>query len=94
MRSSGRSKVVAAIVDKANKLQSVLVLEAWADADQKAATTHIIGNIGKIVTISNAKIVSKGRSLVYFDREFKLHFDVHTMVAVMPEDTDFPKQLP
>ena len=54
---------MAAIADKEDKLKAVLTLEAWSDLDQKNMAQHIIKNRGEIVTINNAKIMNKGRTV-------------------------------
>ena len=62
----GPSKTVAVIVD-GESLRSVLVLEAWSAADQAHMKQSLLPHAGKVVSVTNFKLQSKGRSLVYFD---------------------------
>ena len=91
-----KTKLVAIIVDKANKLQSVLMIEAWSPEQQRHAKKHLLENLGRVVVISNAKLVLRGKSLVYFDRECKIAWDNQTTVELVPaaDDKDFPHALP
>ena len=68
---SSKTKGMAIIVDNSNKLQGVLVLEAWPDADQMHMKKTILANVCKVINITNAKIANKGRTTVYFDKELK-----------------------
>ena len=47
-----------------------------------------------MVSITNAKIVPKGKSILFFDTAIKSAFDQHTNVAECPEDDDYPQTLP
>ena len=87
----GSSKTVAVIVD-GQSLRSVLVLEAWSVADQGHMKQTLIQYAGQVVSISNFKLQSKGRSLVYFDRDLKVAFDKNTTVKL--STGDFPDALP
>ena len=87
----GSSKTVAVIVD-GQSLRSVLVLEAWSLADQGHMKQTLIQYAGQVVSISNFKLQSKGRSLVYFDRDLKVAFDKNTTVKL--STGDFPDALP
>ena len=93
---SGSEKVIAVMVDKDTKfaLKSVLVHEAWAPADQVRLQKTFKPLEGKVVSITNAKIVPKGKSIVFFDTAIKSAFDQHTNVAECPEDDDYPQTLP
>ena len=91
---SSKTKGMAIIVDNSNKLQGVLVLEAWSDADQMHMKKTILANVGKVITITNAKIANKGRTTVYFDKELKMSFDKDTIVKKAAEDASFPTELP
>ena len=76
----GSSKTVAVIVD-GESLRSVLVLEAWSAQDQAHMNQSLLPHAGKVVSVTNFKVQSKGRSLVYFDRDLKVAFDKLTKVA-------------
>ena len=91
---SSKTKGMAIIVDNSNKLQGVLVLEAWSDADQMHMKKTILANVGKVITITNAKIANKGRTTVHFDKELKMSFDKDTIVKKAAEDASFPTELP
>ena len=92
----GTVKAIAVMVDKDKKfdLKSVLVHEAWAPDDQARLRKTFEPVRGKVVSITNAKIVAKGKSVVFFDTAIKSAFDQHTVVSVCPEDDDYPCQLP
>ena len=93
---SGCQKAIAVMVDKDKKfaLQSVLMHEAWAPADQ-ARMRHILKPlVGKVVSITNANIVPRHKSCVFFDTAVKSAFDQHTAVAECPDDDSYPTQLP
>ena len=60
----GTSKSVAVIVD-ADALRSVLVLEAWSAADQAHMQKNLFVLSGQVVCLSNLKVQSRGRSLVF-----------------------------
>ena len=93
---SGSGKVIAVMVDKDAKfaLKSVLVHEAWAPADQVRLQKPFKPLEGKVVSITNAKIVPRGKSIVFFDTAIKSAFDQQTNVAECPEDDDYPQTLP
>ena len=92
----GTVKAIAVMVDKDRKfdLKSVLVHEAWAPDDQARLRKTFEPVRGKVVAITNAKIVARGKSVVFFDTAIKSAFDQHTGVSVCPEDDDYPSQLP
>ena len=87
----GSSKTVAVIVD-GESLRSVLVLEAWSAADQAHMNQSLLPHAGKVVSVTNFKLQSKGRSLVYFDGDLKVAFDKLTKVALGAGD--YPTALP
>ena len=93
---SGCEKAIAVMVDKDTKfaLKSVLVHEAWAPADQARMRKILTPLEGKVVSITNAKIVPRQTSLVFFDTSIKSVFDQHTVVAECPDDDSYPTQLP
>ena len=74
---AGAERAIAVIVDKDKRfaLKSVLVLEAWAPSDQTRLRKTMIPRKGKVVSITNAKIVAKGKSLLFFDAAVKAVFD-------------------
>ena len=87
----GSSKTVAVIVD-GDSLRSVLVLEAWALADQAHMKQTLFQYAGQVVSLTNFKLQSKGRSLVYFDRDLKMAFGKNTKVDL--GTGEFPVTLP
>ncbi len=93
---SGSEKAIAVMVDKDKKfaLKSVLVHEAWSPADQGRLRRTLNPLEGKVVSITNAKIAPKGRTIVFFDSAIKSAFDQHTVVAECPDDDSYPSQLP
>ena len=82
---------MAVIVD-GESLRSVLVLEAWSAADQAHMNQSFLPHAGKVVSVTNFKLQSKGRSLVYFDRDLKVAFDKLTKVVLGAGD--YPTALP
>ena len=93
---SGCDKTIAVMVDKDKKLalKSVLVHEAWSAADQGRLRMLLNPLVGKVVSITNAKIAPKGRTIVFFDASIKSAFDQHTVVTECPDDDSYPSQLP
>ena len=93
---SGCQKAIAVMVDKDKKfaLKSVLVHEAWAPADQARMRQILTPLQGKVVSITNAKIVPRHKSCVFFDASIKAAFDLYTAVAECPDDDSYPTQLP
>ena len=93
---SGSEKAIAVMVDKDHQfaLKSVLVHEAWSPADQGRLRKILNPLEGKVVSITNAKIAPKGRTIVFFDSSIKSVFDRHTAVVECPDDDSYPTQLP
>ena len=93
---SGFEKAIAVMVDKDHQfpLKSVLVHEAWPPADQGRLRKILNPLEGKVVSITNAKIAPKGRTIVFFDSSIKSVFDQHTNVVECPDDDSYPTQLP
>ena len=89
---SGSEKAIAVMVDKDKKfaLKSVLLHEAWSPADQGRLRKILNPLEGKVVSITNAKIVPRHKSVVFFDASIKSAFDQHTAVAECPEDDSYP----
>mgnify|MGYP005679302797 FL=1 len=81
---SGCDKTIAVMVDKDKKLalKSVLVHEAWSAADQGRLRMLLNPLVGKVVSITNAKIVPRHKSCVFYDASIKSAFDQHTVVAL------------
>eukprot|EP00438_Fugacium_kawagutii_P007268 Skav211173 [mRNA] locus=scaffold1363:250458:252107:- [translate_table: standard] len=52
----------------------------------------LLPHAGKVVSVTNCKVQSKGRSLVYFDRDLKIAFDKMTKVGL--SEGEFPLALP
>ena len=63
---SGSEKAIAVMVDKDHQfaLKSVLVHEAWSPADQGRLRKILNPLVGKVVSITNAKIVPRHKSCV------------------------------
>ena len=93
---SGSEKAIAVMVDKDKKfaLKSVLLHEAWSPVDQGRLRKLLNPLQGKVVSITNAKIAPKGRTITFFDSAIKSVFDQHTEVAECPDDDSYPTQLP
>ena len=93
---SGTEKVIAVMVDKDKKfaLKSVLVHEAWAPADRDRLRQKFKPLEGKVVSVTHAKIVPKGKTIVFFDTSVKSAFDQLTAVAECLDDDSYPTQLP
>ena len=92
----GKDKCVALIVDKDKKhpLKSVLVCEAWSPVDQKHTLRYLKPLKKKIISLTNAKIQTKGKTMVYFDAAVKWSWDSKTEVKEAAEDEEYPRQLP
>ena len=93
---SGSEKAIAVMVDKHMEfaLKSVLVHEAWSPADQGRLRKSLNPLVGKVVSITNAKIVPRHKSCVFFDASIKSAFDQDTVVAECPDDGSYPTKLP
>ena len=87
----GSSKTVAVLVD-GESLRSVLVLEAWSAADQAHMKQALLPHAGKVVCLTAFKAQSRGRSLVFFDRDLRVAFDKSTKVTV--GTGEYPMTLP
>ena len=70
---SGSEKTIAVMVDKDQKfaLKSVLVIEAWSPVDQNHVKKNLKPLEGKLVSLTNAKISSRGKSIVFFESGIK-----------------------
>ena len=85
------SKSVAVIVD-GDSLRSVLVLEAWAMADQAHLKQSLIPHAGKVASLANYRLPNRGKPMVYFDRDLKAAF--HRSTKVTPGKGDYPDASP
>ena len=92
----GHERVIATIVDKDKMcaLKSVLVLEAWQPGDKTRMQKTLKPLQGKVVSITNAKIMPRGKSIVFFDAEVKCAFDQYIAVAQCPDDDSYPAEYP
>ena len=88
-----KEKAVAVVVDNDN-FQSVLLVEAWSVVDTAALSKEVISRVGKVISIENAKVASKGKSLTWHTRSLKVSFDVHTVVKEVEDSGKLPKVLP
>eukprot|EP00435_Cladocopium_sp_Y103_P049826 s1794_g15.t1 len=87
----GSSKTVAVLVD-GESLRSVLVLEAWSAADQAHMKQALLPHAGQVVCLTAFKAQSRGRSLVFFDRDLRVAFDKSTKVTL--GTGEYPMKLP
>ena len=92
--NGGNQKASAIIVDKDRSLKGVLVLEAWSSADLNHMVQKLQKNVGQVVSMTNSKIQSRGRTLVYFDVGVKMAFDLATKVTQCSEDAEYPTEMP
>jgi len=90
----GKEKGLAIMVDKDQSLQGVLVLEAWSPADRQHMQKTLQNNVGKVVSVTNSRIQSRGKTLAYFDANVKMAFDTQTQVALCADDNEYPTELP
>ena len=92
----GYERAIAGIVDKdkTRALKSVLVLEAWHRDDKSRMQKTLQPLQGKVVSITNAKITPRGKSIVFFETEVKCAFDQYIVVAQCPDDDSYPIELP
>ena len=92
----GKEKCTAVIVDadSTRPLKSVLVLEAWSPGDVSHMKKLLDPLHMQVVSITNAKIVPKNKSLVFFDAAIKCAWDIQTKVAAAANDPAFPLRAP
>ena len=81
----GKSKIMACVLD-GKTFQDVLVAEAWSLADQTYAQNTLPPLCGQVVAMENAKIASKGKSVVFHSKQLKMSFDRQTKVEKLPDD--------
>ncbi len=81
-------------MDNDKALKGVLVLEAWAAADQAHMAKCVKPHVGKVVSFQNSKIQSGGKTLVFFDVSVKMAFDTQTKITICKEDEQYPRELP
>jgi hypothetical protein len=93
---AGKDKAVAYLVDKGQQhpLKSVLVMEAWNPVDKTHMMQKLKPLIGKVISVTNSRITSKGKSMVYFDISLKCAWDAKTNVSEAEENSDYPDVLP
>ena len=92
----GKEKCTAVIVDAdiTRPLKSVLVLEAWSPCDVSHMRKLLDPLHMQVVSITNAKIVPKAKSLVFFDTAIKCAWDIQTEVAAAANDLAYPMRFP
>ena len=92
----GKEKCTAVIVDSdsTKPLKSVLVLEAWSPGDVSHMKKLLDPLHMQVVSITNAKIVPKNKTLVFFDAAIKCAWDIQTKVAAAANDLAFPMRVP
>ncbi len=92
----GKEKCTAVIVDSdsTKPLKSVLVLEAWSPGDVSHMKKLLDPLHMQVVSLTNAKIVPRAKSLVFFDSTIKCSWDTQTKVAAAAIDPDYPMRLP
>ena len=87
---------MAVIVDKdpSRPLKSVLVLEAWSPGDIAHMRKHLTPLLMQVVSITNAKIAARSKSLVFYDSGIKCSWDSKTKVEAAEDDHEYPMDLP
>ena len=92
----GKEKCMAAIVDKdiTRPLKSVLVLEAWSPGDQAHMQKHLEPLHMKVVSLTNARIAQRGRTMVFYDSAIKCAWDTKTKVEAAADDPEYPMDFP
>ena len=90
---AGKSKICAAFLD-GQTFQNVLTAEAWSDADQAHAETHLKPFLGEVVALENGKIACKGKTTVFHGKQIKLSYDKSTVVKKLDNNENFGNALP
>ena len=92
----GKEKCMAVIVDKdtTRPLKSVLVLEAWTPGDIAHMRKQLDPLLMQVVSITNAKIAARGKTLVFYDSGIKCSWDTKTKVEAAADDHEYPMDLP
>jgi len=90
---SGKSKVMGAIID-GTSFQNVLTFEAWSPADQAHAETNVKPMLGQVVAFENCKVVSKGKSTVFYSKQIKMAYDRNTVIKHLQEESRYGKEFP
>ena len=90
---AGKSKICAAFLD-GQTFQNVLTAEAWSDADQAHAETHLKPLLGEVVALENGKIACKGKTTVFHGKQIKLSYDTSTVVKKLNNNDKYGKALP
>ena len=91
--NNGKMKVLATVID-GERLNDVLTIEAWSDADQAHALRVLMPMVGKVVRFQKAKIANKGKTPVFHIKRLKMCFDKTTEVYSRKDDNKFPEALP
>ena len=81
----GKEKCTAVIVDAdtTRPLKSVLVLEAWSPCDVAHMRKHLDPLHMQVVSLTNAKIVPRAKTLVFFDATIKCSWATSVKTACM-----------
>jgi hypothetical protein len=92
----GKEKCMAAIVDKdiTRPLKSVLVLEAWSPGDLAHMRKHLDPLHMKVVSLTNARIAQRGKTMVFYDSTIKCSWDTKTKVEAAADDPEYPMDFP
>ncbi len=92
----GKEKCMAVIVDKdsTRPLKSVLVLEAWTPGDISHMRKHLDPLLMQVVSLTNARIAPRGKTLVFYDSAIKCSWDTKTKVEAAEDDSEYPMDFP
>ena len=92
----GKEKCMAVIVDKdiTRPLKSVLVLEAWSPGDLAHMRKHLDPLHMKVVSLTNARIAQRGKTMVFYDSNIKCAWDTKTKVEAAADDPEYPMVFP
>ncbi len=91
--NNGKTKVLATVID-GEKMNNVLTMEAWSDADQAHALRVLMPMVGQVVRFQKVEIANKGKTPVFHIKRLKMCFDKTTEVHSRQDDKKFPEALP
>ncbi len=92
----GKEKCTAVIVDadSTRPLKSVLVLEAWSPGDVSHMRKFLDPLHMQVVSLTNARIAPRGKTLVFYDSAIKCSWDTKTKVEAAEDDSEYPMDFP
>ena len=91
--NNGKTKVLATVVD-GEKLNHVLTIEAWSDADQAHALRVLMPMRGQVARFQKANIANKGKTPASHIKRLRMCFDKTTEVHSRQDDKKFPDASP